>query len=590
MPTTTQHLIAGSSFTPSSRRRDDSRYLENLVKGRVIRVLDADTLLVRYTDHSGIDSVRYVRAANTNAPEVRSIEDRRPLSQLNKIERNQYYYGDLAANRLREILRSYNNEILLKLDKSTDVYNRQLASYYTPSGQSIEKILAEEGLTLYKTSQEKFSGTNPSLELEILRAQQKAQKQRLGIFSEGLYLPPDEFLAQVRKRKASGADITLGSLIDNVIGLIRPKHRFEQYIKATSKLEERLRLLSALEGDIYTSRLDQLRQRYGDETAKLVDPITYYKAQAFRRNTDYETYVYARSRRNIFGEDRVILRTPVYGDTTSRVFESIYQAKRVALGYELLDTGELPGFIVELDKRRVALSPVERANREVFNNLDSTISPYVALSVGLGAGIITGMFTNVALEALSYNLANYGTLAERAFAKQAQSIGKTLVNNRGRLAGATIIGLLTGALLTAYLSNRNTQEVLNLGYSQEHKHKRLLFENPSDSLTKDLYMAVVNRLDALVNGLNVGSRGTIRTTFGNLREQPKRDSTILKSTLEGLFDVTQDLILGTAIYYGLMVPAQQAVQSLLSGVFHYTLASFGGVDRIRSTPPKLAKV
>ena len=576
MPNPGYRFLANQPLMPQTNNRQS-------FLGEVVHIEDADTIYVRYKDSTGLYTTRSIRAANINAPETYRGE--RNINKNNKIEANQFKYGDLATKRLREILAQNNNRILIQTTSETDIHSRTIGAYFTPSGQSIEEMLVKEGLALFGTTNEKFIGSNPALELQILKAQQEAQKLRAGIFEEGLYLAPEQFLAERRRVEAApeGTKLTLGSPIDNFLGLFNPYHRFQAYVRRTEALKPKLQQLAMLETDVYESNLNKLRERYGDEASKLADPITYYRVQAYRRNIDYQTYTYANSARNIFGESRVLLKTPIYGDISTRLFESIYQAKRVSLGLDLLDDEEIPDFIIELDKRRTMLSPVERANRYVFNNQDSVISPYVALSIGISGGIAIGMAANITLEAAAYNLTNYGTLTERAFTKQAQSIGKTILNNRGRLVTSSIIGLITGALLTANLSNKQVQEVLNLGYASEHKHRRLLFDSPSDSLTKDLYMAVVNRLDVLINGLNVGSRGTTRTRFGNIREQPQRDSTIFSSTLESIFNVSQDLILGTAIYYGLMRPAQDLIQDLISKTFHYTLSGFGGLDKIQNT-------
>ena len=132
-------------------------------KYRVIRVVDGDTIV--------LENNKRVRLLGINAPETR----------------NRYHPGEPGGADAKKWLQGklQGRSVYLEHDRQThDHYKRILAHLYLPSGEHINLSLVEKGLATVNLIPPNLLHANT-----LIRAQQRAEARKLGIWSMQYYQP-----------------------------------------------------------------------------------------------------------------------------------------------------------------------------------------------------------------------------------------------------------------------------------------------------------------------------------------------------------------------------------------------------------------
>lgn len=135
-----------------------SRHLYN-----VARVYDGDTII--------LEDRKQVRLLGINTPEIQSrVRDQEPGG----VEAKQWLQKQLQ-----------DKKVYLEFDQvRRDKYKRLLAHVFTPDGKHLNLMLLENGLAVVS-----IIPPNGRYSEKLIRAQQKAEKQKLGIWSMPEYQP-----------------------------------------------------------------------------------------------------------------------------------------------------------------------------------------------------------------------------------------------------------------------------------------------------------------------------------------------------------------------------------------------------------------
>lgn len=109
--------------------------LDYIYKGKVLRVIDGDTVDILVHLGFGICSELRFRLAGIDAPEIYGV----------KHESEEYRKGIVAKERLEELI--WGKEVVLYSHKdSSGGFGRYLADIYIDDGKTVQEALLSEGL------------------------------------------------------------------------------------------------------------------------------------------------------------------------------------------------------------------------------------------------------------------------------------------------------------------------------------------------------------------------------------------------------------------------------------------------------------
>ncbi len=145
---------------------------------RVIRIIDGDTVEIDKKDNNGkyID----IRFSCVDTPETYHRYKNVPGYV------NQSRWGDLATERLRQLLQQ-SNSIILFTGTSGSSYFRPVGEVRLQNGTSVQEVLALEGLGMIDP---RFESTcSPSVQ----QAEEQAKQQGRGVWGDPSFTPPWDF-------------------------------------------------------------------------------------------------------------------------------------------------------------------------------------------------------------------------------------------------------------------------------------------------------------------------------------------------------------------------------------------------------------
>lgn len=152
---------------------------------RVIRVIDADTLVVEHKNTSNST----VRLACIDGPEIaRAIKDKNTTDEIKK---DQFLWGDIASEAVKQLLK--NNNIDIKVT-DIDIYGRYIADISLANGKNLQTELLKKGIVqIYP----KYFKVCPNA-VDKAAAQYSAHENNLGIWSDKNYVSPWTFRSRYK--------------------------------------------------------------------------------------------------------------------------------------------------------------------------------------------------------------------------------------------------------------------------------------------------------------------------------------------------------------------------------------------------------